>query len=217
MRVLLCSEDRASEEIRTLYIVKDILEISDESVQKAFRETITPLYDRKDITIKSVTLSDIMGEPMDLNTCNKKALRLLQTAEFGNTVGDWIETNNPELGEHFAPSYQPIKKFRRTDLNNAMNLAARLRSRISGFPGKGELYIYPTAPMVAPLKGSLDNPESVADFYNRTMAVTSFAGVGRIPELSLPLATIDGAPIGLSLSGAVYQDEFVLKAAKKLF
>jgi len=55
------------------------------------------------------------------------------------------------------------------------------------------------------------------DFYDRTMDITSFAGVGRLPELSIPLTAVNGSPVGLSLAAGHYQDEFLLSAAKKLF
>ncbi len=217
MRVLLCSEDRKTEAVKRLYILTDVLDMADEPVQRAFEKSLSDINRNTDLSIKSVSLSEIAGQPIDLFTCNRKALRILQTAEFGNTVGEWIEQNNPELGESFGGAYTFIRNFNRSDLNRALFLAARLRQRISGFLEKGELFVYPTTPVLAPLKGTLDDPERISDFYNRTMAVSSFAGVGRIPELSLPVGRSDGVPIGLSLAGAVQQDEFVLKAAKELF
>lgn len=217
MRVLLSSGDDKVDTIRTIYILKDVLDIADEPVRRAFEESVSHLYENKDISLKTVTLSEIVGEPMTLDTCNRKALRILQTTEFGNTVGEWVEQNNPELGRIFGLSYRFIRNFDRTDLNKALFLSAKLRQRISSFPGRNDLFLYPTTPTVAPLKGSLDDPDTVAEFYNRTMAVTSFAGVSRIPELSLPITRIDDVPIGISLAGGVNRDEFVLKAARELF
>ena len=55
------------------------------------------------------------------------------------------------------------------------------------------------------------------DFYDHTMAITSFSGVGRLPEISIPLTTVDGAPVGLSIAAGMNQDEFLLKTARQLF
>jgi len=49
------------------------------------------------------------------------------------------------------------------------------------------------------------------------MAITSFAGIGRLPEISIPGADVEGIPIGVSLAAGHYQDEFLMSAAKQLF
>ncbi|NBI51707.1 hypothetical protein EIZ48_03835 [Photobacterium alginatilyticum] len=68
----------------------------------------------------------------------------------------------------------------------------------------GSLVLLPTTPTIAPLKGALNNIEAVMDFYDRTMAITSFSGVGRLPEISIPLTTVDGAPVGLSIASGTH-------------
>jgi amidase len=92
-----------------------------------------------------------------------------------------------------------------------------LFDRISTFTNAGDLFCFPTTPTIAPLKGSLNNLSNVLDFYNRTGAITSFAGVARMPEISIPLASVGGVPVGVSLVAGQYQDEFLLCAAKRLF
>jgi amidase len=49
------------------------------------------------------------------------------------------------------------------------------------------------------------------------MAVTSFAGVARLPEITIPLAQVNGIPVGLSLTAGHYQDEFLLDASLRLW
>ena len=59
--------------------------------------------------------------------------------------------------------------------------------------------------------------DGILDFYNRTMAISSFAGLGRLPEITIPVADIEGVPLGVSLVAGNYQDEFLLSAAKQFF
>ena len=167
--------------------------------------------------MSQVNLRDILGTEFDLIACNERALRNLQTAEFANTVGGWIETFEPELGPIFNIAYQNVRNFDRKNLNEALSLCEYLFDRISTFVNPGDLFCFPTTPTVAPLKGALGDLEPALDFYNRTMAITSFSGVGRLPEISIPAAQIDGVPIGISLAAGHYQDEFLLDAAKQLF
>ena len=46
--------------------------------------------------------------------------------------------------------------------------------------------------------------------------MTSFSGIGRLPEISAPLFSIDGCSGGVSLAVAHYQDEFLLVAAHEM-
>jgi amidase len=99
----------------------------------------------------------------------------------------------------------------------AIDLCERLFESIKRFLQPGTVVCFPTTPTVAPLKGSLNTMEAVLDFYDRTMAVTSFSGVGRLPEISAPLLTVGECPAGLSIAAAHYQDEFLLGAAHEMF
>jgi amidase len=44
--------------------------------------------------------------------------------------------------------------------------------------------------------------------------LTSLAGIGRLPQVSMPLAEVDGLPIGLSLVAGRGQDAFLLSVAQ---
>ena len=46
--------------------------------------------------------------------------------------------------------------------------------------------------------------------------MTAIAGVGRMPQISMPLGTVAGAPIGLSLLAGYSEDLYLLEIAKNL-
>ncbi|MTI30881.1 amidase family protein [Xanthovirga aplysinae] len=217
MRVLLRSENKEKRSIKNIYLLNDAFLIADASVRKAIESSILHLNDREGISLIPIKLSEIVGDHIDLNICNSKALRVLQTAEFSNTVGGWIETVNPELGPGFTASYNNVKNFDRTDLNEALFLCEKFYSKIKNFINDSDLFLFPTTPTVAPRKGALNNHETVLDFYDRTMAITSFAGIGRLPEISIPITSVNKIPVGLSIAAGQYQDEFLLSASRDLF
>jgi amidase len=70
---------------------------------------------------------------------------------------------------------------------------------------------YPAAATVAPLL-DLDGPIK-DDLRLRTMRLTCVAGLGGLPAVSLPLATVDGLPVGLCLVGRIGDDEMLLAAS----
>lgn len=216
MRVLLCSVDEKPKEIQNIFLLEDALTIADEPVRIALKKSIAYLTNTKGLSVSSISLSDIVGKDYTLEMCNTQALRFLQSAEFMNTVGGWIETFNPEKGPDFRAAYENLNSFNRTELTEALCLCEMLHRRFINFMGDGDLFLFPTTPTLAPRKGSLNKLDVVLDFYDRTMAITSFSGIGRNPELSTPITAVDGVPVGLSLAAGVGQDEFLLSAAQTL-
>ncbi len=217
MHTLLRSQPSQVEDIRNIYLLEDAFLLADVNVSNAVRSCIHRVCEKAGLTTRSVFLSDIVGENIDLSTCNTDALRVLQSAEFMNTVGGWVEIFSPEKGPCFSAAYDRVRNFDRTGINDALKECEKLYTKILSFTQRSDLFLYPTTPTIAPLKDSLNNTEGVADFYDRTMAITSFAGVGRMPEISIPLIVINGAPVGLSVAAGHYRDEFLLASAKRLF
>jgi amidase len=216
IRVLLRSNNNLCSNLERLVLLEDAFKVADESVRKSAESTFAKIAEGSEIPLDRITFADITGTDMDLSGCNEKALRNLQTLEFENTVGDWIENHNPELGKTFSLAYGNVKSFDRKKAIGSLYLCERLFEGINRFLEPGTVICFPTAPTIAPLKGSLDTMETVQDFYNRTMAVTSFSGVGRLPEISAPLLSVDGCPVGLSFAAGHYQDEFLLESVGRL-
>lgn len=219
MRVLLRSHDAALPPVKNIYLVKEAFALADPSIQNALSECIAHLSTFPNITVASISLRDITGLDVSLKSCNEDALRVLQTAEIANTIGGWIQENGPEQGPNFQAGYRNVEQFDRSTMSDALNLCEALFSRVAAFTQPGDVFCYPTAPVLAPKRGTLtgSNLNSVLDYYGRTMAVTSFAGVARLPEITIPLAQVNGIPVGLSLAAGHYQDEFLLDASLRLW
>jgi amidase len=140
--------------------------------------------------------------------------RAAQAEEAWASLGGWIEANRPAfgpgVGERFAAAkaMDPAKAaagraFRRM-------VQARLRTLLAG----GAVLIYPTSPMPAPKLGVTVAEEAV--LRERTMGVTAIAGIGGLPEVTLPVARVSGAPVGLSLTAAQGRDRALLALAERL-
>jgi amidase len=88
------------------------------------------------------------------------------------------------------------------------------------FWGPDDLLCIPTTPALAPLKGTLGDDarqhQSQVTYYPRTLSLTSIAGIGRLPQVTLPLGNAGGVPIGLSLLAGYGRDAFLLGVANQL-
>jgi amidase len=59
-----------------------------------------------------------------------------------------------------------------------------------------------------------DVDRRASPYYRRALSLTAIAGIGRLPQITLPLAEADGVPVGLSLIGAQDTDLFLISAAR---
>jgi len=134
--------------------------------------------------------------------------RCIQAEEAWATLGPWIEATQPRfgpgVGERFAmardmdpPKAAAGRGFRRA-------FSARVRALLAG----GAVLVYPTSPCPAPLL-TLDQDGQNA-VRERTMGVTAIAGLAGLPEVTLPVGRVDGAPVGLSLVAGPGRDRSLL-------
>ena len=89
-----------------------------------------------------------------------------------------------------------------------------IRDRLDALLTGDTVLLMPTAPDIAPLL-QLPPQETVA-VRERALALLCVAGLGGLPQLSMPLASRDGCPIGLSLVGGRGQDEWLMSLAQRL-
>ena len=69
--------------------------------------------------------------------------------------------------------------------------------RMDALLGEDAVLCLPTAPGIAP---KLATPAAELEVFRaRAFALLSIAGLARLPQLSLPLGTMEGCPLGLSL------------------
>jgi amidase len=76
------------------------------------------------------------------------------------------------------------------------------------------ILVLPTLPGIAPL---LNTPAAeLEDYRGRAMSLLCIAGLARLPQVNLPVARLDGCPLGLSLIAARGGDIMLLALARAL-
>jgi amidase len=141
--------------------------------------------------------------------------RVLMGSEALSCLGSWVEAVDPPLGAMATTGFEFARTLDRTRLGEFVGRRERYCQQLRRVLGPRDLLCLPTAPYVAPLKGSAARNRS-GDYYQRTLSITAIAGVGRLPQVSMPLANVDGVPIGLSLIAAQGEDMFLLEVARRI-
>ena len=123
---------------------------------------------------------------------------MLQGSEFQSSLGAWIADAKPAFGPALTAGLEFVRKIDRTRIGESVGLRERFYSGLNRALANGELLCLPTAPKLAPLKGS-NAYDRTSDYYANTLSLTAISGVARLPQVTMPVAQVSGVPVGLSL------------------
>jgi amidase len=125
--------------------------------------------------------------------------RRTQAYEAWQALGSWIEEAKPDLGtgvaDRFAFGHSVTDAEFKTESANRKAVTAALEKVIGG----DGVLVLPTSPSCAPLKSSTD--EELGAFREQALMLLCLSGLSGLPQITLPLGTIHGAPMGISLIG----------------
>jgi len=116
------------------------------------------------------------------------------------------------VGERFDAASKVTPEASKAARIRADAIAAQLGKLI----GDGDLLCLPTSPCIAPLRGTASDAVEI-DYRRRTMALLCIAGLGGLPQLTIPIGTVDGAPVGLSIMARRGKDTDLLDFAANMF
>ncbi len=144
----------------------------------------------------------------------REAFRVIQGREVWAVYGDFIRQARLPLGPGIKERMDYAASVTAADAQAARAVHAQARAHINGLIAPGTILALPTAPSIAPRTdasaGELDN------FRARVMRLTCIAGLGGLPQVSIPAGTVRGCPVGLSLVGWHGGDEALLDLAGRV-
>jgi amidase len=148
--------------------------------------------------------------PTDLNDW-VEAFRPLQAYEAWQSDGAWIERTKPRFGPDVTRRFALAKSITVAQRDANQPTRDAVRKRMAELLANGGVLCLPTAPFPAP-KRTILYAEIDAQ-RDRILAGTCIAGLSGFPQLNLPVGTVEGGPVGLSILGAAGTDRMLLDLA----
>ena len=143
-----------------------------------------------------------------------RAQRTLQPAEAWQTFQEWIDRANPRFQFTVARNLVLGGMIPASERGWASLLRQEARGRLRQLVPPGTILCLPTTPFPAPLCGqSLSVLEPLRD---RITALCCHGGLTGVPQVSIPGATVDGLPVGLSIVGGPSSDATLIAVASSL-
>jgi amidase len=142
------------------------------------------------------------------------AFRGRQLVEAWRAHGAWVSTHPGALGPGIAARFAAAAATSDAAARAAVPARRDVRAALAATLGDDAVLILPSAATVAPPVGLRGDAKD--DLRLRTLRLTCVAGVAGAPAVSLPLADVDGLPVGVCLVGRPGDDERLLATARAL-
>ena len=140
--------------------------------------------------------------------------RCMQAQEAWATLGGWITRHGPAFGPGVGERFTAARDMAPGKAAAGRQFRRLFQARMRGLLAGGGVLAFPTSPIPAPLLTAGAAEQNAV--REQTMGVTAIAGLGGLPEVSIPAARLRGAPIGLSLVAGAGRDLALLNLARKV-
>ena len=189
-----------------LIIAQDAFQLADPAVADALR----PYVELIASLLGGSSTENIA--PQDLAQWSAQQ-QVLQGREAWESVRDWIDLVNPRFSYEVSERYALARAIRDEEVEAAASARKDIVGRMQEVLAGGDIICLPTTVSPAPLKGQRVSERRGLRLKNSQL--TSIAGLTGVPQLSLPLAEVDGRPVGLSLMAGRGGDETLIALAQE--
>jgi amidase len=140
--------------------------------------------------------------------------RFPQGTEAWAAHREWVTRVQPKFGPAIQGRFTWAQAIPPGDAARARARREEITPRMEELLRGNAVLALPSAPGIAlPRNSPLKEQD---ELRSRALPMLCIAGLARLPQVSLPLATLDGCPLGLSLIAARGNDTLLLELASKL-
>jgi amidase len=192
-----------------LLLATDAFALADAGVREALAPAVARVAGLLGQGVEEIAL----GEPGELAVWGAQR-NIVQRAEGWQTFKGWIDAADPRFAFNVARNLAFAASLTEPQVALARAVRERVRARARLLLEGGAILAIPTTPFTAPPLGlPLAELDRLSD---RIGLLCSFAGMAGLPQISLPLATAGGKPVGLSLIAARGGDARLVAIARAL-
>ncbi|MFC7398630.1 amidase [Chelatococcus sp. GCM10030263] len=189
-----------------LLVADDLFAIADPAAASPLRAAVERA---------ALRLGDLRGFELDIADIDEitAAFRVLQGREVWTAHGAFIERVEPPFGPGIGERFAFARSISDADVEDAARRRDMFRARLNRILGSDRVLVLPTVPDIAPLVAATD--AELDDFRNRCQKLLVPGSLAGLPQVTIPVADKDGAPLGLSLLGPAGSDRALIALARR--
>ena len=128
-----------------------------------------------------------------------------RVTRFGRTTGPGLWPIKPDFGPGIKERLAWASTITQRGIRAGSTIAkAHLSFLFEEYCSEGDAFLLPTAPGIAPLRGT--PAQQLEDFRNKALQLLCIAGLAGLPQISMPVASLWGCPMGLSVMSSTGND-----------
>lgn len=214
MQVLLSEGIFRGRDIPNIYFLEDCFQVTDPSILEAVQPFIDGL--KNDLKAENTSFSEITGKKQSLEDLFLLLGSNLST-EIWNMFGSWVKNEKPELsfGVERSLSNYAESASREKIQKNLVNQGLFKRD-LNQFIQGGHVLCFPTTIDLAPIYDKITTEFFNGDYIPRTMSINAISSLSGSPQITIPLKTLNGVPVGLSFLAEKGQDMMLIDLCKRL-
>jgi amidase len=201
-------KNQAAKKPARLLVATDAFDVVDPEIRDALMPEVERLAARIGGSEK-VAMAD--GE--DLENWSK-TIAVFREREGWDTHRDWIERFHPRLQEQNLMRMKLGQNVTDDDVARAKVKRDAIRKRMEALLAGGAVLAVPAGPGVAPPRAT--GNEATWRLVAKNGRINSVSPLVGLPQVSLPLAKVDGLPMGVGLMAWRGNDEMLLEIARGL-
>jgi amidase len=175
------------------------------------KDALAPAVDRVEAALGTAENVTVATEGF---TALYWAMRYIQSWEAWGVDGPMIERYHPPLGPGVADRFEFSRAVTDSQVAEAQVIRSAFRARFNALLARDTVLILPTMPDVAPLLAESD--DALNDYRNKALNMLCLSVLSGLPQVSIPLASRLGAPLGLSLMGPAGSDLSLVSLARRI-
>jgi amidase len=205
--VLLGPDEAAAPERPRLLLAADAFAMLERDV----REALAPLVQGFERQLGEAALVETAPDGFETLYW---AFRRLQGREAWEADGPLIERHGLRLGPGVAERFAYSAAVADAEVDAARPVREAARARLRALLAPDAVLLLPTMPDVAPLLS--DSEEALDGYRNNALNLLCLSGLSGLPQVTMPLASRLGAPLGISLMGPAGSDGSLVRLAARL-
>ncbi len=207
--VLLGADITTIDEKPNFWVATDIIEAMHENYKMPFERFLKAFGEKFSHYQRTTALQN--HEFLEL----AHIFRITQQAEVWAEHQDWVIKDQPELGPGIYERFDSASQLTAEEIASAQQTRMILSQLLNRLILENGILLLPSSMTIAFERNmSFDQINAIRLPHT---ALMSLAGIAGLPQISMPLLEVDGAPFGVSIIGPKGSDQALLALSARLY
>lgn len=206
--------ERNSNSINYFYVIEDYLKLLSSEHRTIYHKFIENYCNILQLKPTFIQLTDIHTNVKNPETGISIIFKNILCSEIWKNIGIWAK-NNLEFSKTTFVDFSVMSNIDNNTLLTAYKWKEIYSEKLNSLLSTNNVLCIPTTPEIAPLRNH--EFKKVNEFnYEKLRPLIALSGIGRLPQITIPINAKNSTPMGVSLLSGHQQDQFLIENIKKI-